>query len=59
MSAKYVVAFGPVNHDGTYYEEGAELSLSEYAAAALVAVGVIQLTAQPSKARKASDDPVD
>lgn len=58
MMAKYVVALGPVNHDGTDYKEGSELSLPEDAAAALVAVGVIQQLEQPSKARKASADDV-
>ena len=58
MMARYVVALGPVNHDGTDYEEGAGLSLPEDAAAALVAVGVIQQVEQPSKARKAPADDV-
>ncbi len=49
MMAKYVVSTGPVNHDGTVYEEGSELSLSEDTAAALLAVGVIQ---EVSKGRK-------
>ena len=58
MMAKYVVTTGPVNHDGTVYEEGSELSLPEGTAAALVAVGVVQEVEAPSKGRKATADDV-
>lgn len=58
MMGKYVVATGPVDHDGTIYEEGSELSLTEDAAAALVAVGVIQQVEQHAKSRKAPADDV-
>lgn len=50
--AKHVVVIGPVEHDGTVYLEGEELSLSDDAAAALVAVGVIGESEQPTKPRK-------
>jgi hypothetical protein len=53
--ACHVVLMGPVDHDGTRYEEGAELPLSIDAAAALVAVGVareVQSAAKEAKPRK-------
>jgi len=58
MMAKYAVTNGPVEHDGTIYEQGSELSLAEDAAAALVAAGVIQQVEQPAKSRKAPADDV-
>lgn len=50
--AKHIVVIGPVEHDGTVYREGEELSLSDDAAAALAAVGVIGEAEQPAKSRK-------
>lgn len=52
MMTKHVVIQGPVDHDGARYEEGAEISLPEDAAAALVAVGVLQVIEEAAKARK-------
>lgn len=50
--AKHVVVIGPVEHDGTVFQEGEELSLGDDAAAALVAVGVISEVEQSTKSRK-------
>ena len=41
MSQSYTV-LSPVDHDGTRYEEGQSVALSEEAAAALLAVGVVE-----------------
>jgi hypothetical protein len=40
--AKHRVVMGPVDHDGVVYQEGEELSLIDDAAAALLALGIIE-----------------
>ena len=48
-----VTSFGPVNHNGTMYEEGQEIpGLSPEQAAPLLALGVIQETAPPAPPAK-------
>jgi hypothetical protein len=48
--SKHVVVQGPVEHDGTIYEEGQELSvLTDEQAAPLLLLGVLELLAKPGK----------
>jgi hypothetical protein len=49
--ARHVVTHGPVVHDGALYLDGAELTLSDDAAAALVALGIIEAMAAAQKAK--------
>jgi hypothetical protein len=53
--AKHKVILGPVEHDGTIYQEGDDLTLPGDAAAALLAVGVIEAAEETRKSRAAGD----
>lgn len=53
--AKHKVILGPVEHDGALYQEGDELNLPVDAAAALLAVGVIEAAEEARKSRAAGD----
>ena len=50
--SKYTVLMGPVDHDGARYEDGEEIPVRGDEAAALVAVGVIQLARAAGKPAK-------
>lgn len=48
--AKHVVVQGPVEHDGTIYEEGQELPvLTDEQAAPLLLLGVLEVLTKPGK----------
>jgi hypothetical protein len=52
----YTVLNGPVDHDGTRYEDGAEiLRLSTEEATTLVALGVVGATPEGGKKAKAAE----
>lgn len=54
--AKHKVILGPVEHDGTVYQDGEDLTLAGDAAAALIAVGVIEAVEEVRKSRAGGDD---
>jgi len=52
----HTVLIGPVDHDGTRYEDGAEIPrLTAEEAATLVALGVIGATPEGGKKAKAAE----
>ena len=57
--SKYTVLMGPVDHDGDRYEDGEEIPVRGDEAAALVAVGVIQLARAAGKPPEADKPPAD
>lgn len=54
--AKHVVIQGPVEHDGTVYQEGQELNLPEDQAAPLLLLGVLEVLAAKVGKLPASND---
>jgi hypothetical protein len=56
MMAKHKVILGPVEHDGTVYQDGEELPIAGDAAATLLAVGVIEAVEQVSGKTRVSVD---
>jgi hypothetical protein len=54
--ARHVVVLGPVDHDGTRYQDGDEVTLPPEAAAVLVALGVVELAVAVQKGKS---DPKD